>query len=120
MPEFPPPAPSLRDEIEPFIVFRLAGGEAECATWQIDSGAKALALFLSQESATAYCAHAGLGSEWRVFRPNRAATLELLRTSRASGIAFAVLDPDLQKARRVFDINEILTAIGDLPNGQRV
>src|SRR5262245_9771209 len=88
---------SLRNEIEPFIVFPLAGGEAECATWQIDSGAKALALFLSQESAAAYCGKVGLGAEWRVFRPNRAAMLELLRTSRNAGIALAVLDPDTQK-----------------------
>lgn len=115
MPDLAPGFASLRDEIEPFIVFRLAGGDAECATWQIDSGAKALALFLSQESATAYCRKAALGAEWRVFRPNRAAMLELLRTCRNAGIVLAVLDPDTQKARRVFDINEILTTIDQLP-----
>src|SRR5260221_10500382 len=94
MPDFLPPATSLRDEIEPFIVFRVANAQAECATWQVDSGAKALALFLSQESATSYRAASGLGDEWRVFRPKRAALLELLRASQASGITLAVLDPD--------------------------
>lgn len=115
MPEFPSAMPSLRDEIEPFILFRLAGGQAECATWQVEAGAKALALFLSEAAASAYAATSGLGSDWRVFRPKRAAMLELLRASRASGIALAVLDPDQQKARRVFDINEILAAVDSLP-----
>jgi hypothetical protein len=116
MPEFPPLPPSLRDEIEPYIVFRLAGGAAECATWQVETGGKALALFLSQESAAAYCSTSGLGSEWRVFHPKRGAMVELLRASRNAGIALAVLDPDANKARRVFDINEILTAINQLPD----
>src|SRR5262245_35436193 len=114
MPDIAPGLPSLRDEIEPFIVFPLRGGGGDWATWQIELGAKALALFLSQESAQAYCGKAGLGAEWKVFRPNRAAMLELLRTSRSAGIALAVLDPDTQKARRLFDINEILTAIDQL------
>lgn len=115
MSDLPPSMSNLRGEIEPFIIFRVAGGQAECTTWQIESGAKALALFLSQESAAAYAASAGLGSEWRVFRPKRAAMLELLRASRASGIAMAVLDPDQQKARRVFNIDEILAAVDAMP-----
>jgi hypothetical protein len=115
MSDLPQTVPNLRGEIEPFIIFRLAGGQAECATWQIESGAKALALFVSQESAAAYAKSAGLGSEWRVFRPKRAAMLELLRASRTSGITMAVLDPDQQKARRVFNIDEILAAVDALP-----
>ena len=111
MPDLLPMAPMLRDEIQPFIVFRIAGGQAECATWQIESGAKALALFLSKDSAAAYMSAAGLDADWQVFRPARDALLELLRTGRASGVAFAVLDPDKQKAKRVFDVGEILTAI---------
>src|SRR5437762_13008150 len=86
--------PSLREEIEPFILFRIAGGEAECATWQVDTGAKALALFLSAESAEAYRAAAQLGPEWRIVRPPRAGLLELLRASEKAGVALAVLDPN--------------------------
>jgi hypothetical protein len=106
--------PSLREEIQPFIVFRIAGGQAECATWQVENGSKALALFLSAESAEAYRTAAGFGGEWRVVRPPRAGLLELLRASRQTGIALAVLDPDRQKARRVFDIAEILAAVDSL------
>lgn len=107
-------SPSLRDEIQPFIVFRIAGGQAECATWQTDTGTKALALFLTEESANAYRVSAGLSPEWRVVRPPRPGLLELLRTSRAAGITIAVLDPDREKARRAFDINEILAAVDGL------
>jgi hypothetical protein len=109
------PPTALRDEIEPFILFRILDGQANCATWQIETGEKALALFLSQESANAYAAASGFGPEWRVFRPKRAATLELLRTSQASGISYAVLDPDQQKARRIFRIDDILSAVNSLP-----
>ncbi len=49
-------------------------------------------------------------------RPQRAAMLELLRTSQASGIAYAVLDPDQQKARRIFNISDILSAVNSLPH----
>lgn len=108
------PSVAIRDELEPFIVFRIAGGQAECATWQIENGSKALALFLSHDSAAAYMQSAGLDASWRVFRPKRAALLELLRAGRAGGIAFAVLDPDRQKARRVFDISEILLAVDSI------
>jgi hypothetical protein len=106
--------PSLREEIQPFIVFRVAGGQAECATWQVQTGAKALALFLSAESAEAYRSAAGLGAEWRVIRPPRAGLLELLRASRQTGMTLAVLDPDREKARRVFDIGEVLAAVDSL------
>jgi len=111
--------PSLREEIQPFIVFRIADGQAECATWQVQTGAKALALFLSAESAEAYRGAAGLGSEWRVVRPPRAGLLELLRTSRQNGIGLAVLDPGAEKARRVFDIGEILAAVDGLVGESR-
>lgn len=106
--------PTLRDEIEPFIVFRINGGQAECATWQAETGGKALALFLSAESAAAYRAAAGLTAGWQVVRPPRAGLLELLRAGRQAGIGMAVLDPDGGKARRVFDIAEILAAVDSI------
>jgi len=110
MPEFP--VPTIRDEIEPFIVFRIVDGHAECATWQIAGGDKALALFLTEGAATAYGAN--LGEGWRVARPPRAGLLELLRAGAATGVSFAALDPDRDKAKRVFDLREVLAAIDGL------
>ncbi len=110
MSEFP--VPTLRDEIQPYIVFRINAGQAECATWQIAGGEKALAIFLTKEAATAY--GASLGPGWRVARPPRDGLLELLRTSSAAGISFAALDPDRDKAKRVFDLREILAAVDGL------
>ena len=90
-------------------------GSADCATWQVESGVKALALFTAEEAAETYRAAAGLGSDWRVLRPPRAGLLELLRTSRAAGIGLAVLNPDVKQAKRIFDIGEILAAVDSLP-----
>jgi len=103
---------NLADEINPYILYRLEGTQVECALWQLQEGPRALAFFLSYDSAAAYHSASGLGAGWKVFRPARGALLELLRTSHAAGIGLAVLDPDATKALRVFDIGEILQAAG--------
>ena len=100
------------DEINPYILYRLDGSQVECALWQLQEGPRALAFFLSYDSAAAYHTSSGLASDWKVFRPARSALLELLRTAHASGVRHAVLDPDATKALRVFDIGEILQAAG--------
>ena len=100
------------DEVNPFLLYRLEGGQVECALWQMQEGGRALALFLTAEAAARYHEGAALGADWKVARPGRAGLLELVRTAVASGIRFAVLDPDIEKARRVFDLQEILLAVG--------
>jgi len=102
------------DEINPFLVYRLSGSQVECALWQVQEGGQALALFLTEESAQRYCTAANLGPAWKVIRPPRAGLLELLKTAASNGIAHAVLDPDGEKARRVFNIAEILAAVAAL------
>jgi hypothetical protein len=99
------------DEINPFLLYRLAGGQVECALWQIQEGGRALALFLTAESAARYHTASGLSAEWKVARPGRAGLLELARTAVAAGVRHAVLDPDHEKARRLFDLSEILLAV---------
>jgi hypothetical protein len=99
------------DEINPFLLYRLAGGQVECALWQVHEGGQALALFLTAESAARYHTAGGLSAEWKVARPGRAGLMELVRTAVAAGIRHAVLDPDHEKARRLFDLQEILLGI---------
>ena len=101
--------PSLRDELHPYLVLNISGGQADCATWQITDGGKAIALFLSAETAGKYADR--LGAPWRAMRPPRAGLLELIRLARSTGIQFAVLDPDDAKASRVFDLNQILAVV---------
>jgi hypothetical protein len=104
----------VSDEIDPFVVYRIDGDQVECALWQFKDGQKALALFLSGDAATSYRASAQLGAEWKIFSPTKDALLQLLRRCHDAGIGYAVLDPDLEKAKRIFDIRQILNAAGEL------
>lgn len=103
----------MSDEIEPYVVYRIAGGQMECALWQLKDGQKALAVFLSGDTATTYHQLANLGAEWKIFRPAKEALLQLLKACHKNGIWYAVLDPDLEKAKRIFSIPEIMKAVGD-------
>ena len=103
----------MSDEIQPFVVYRIDGEQMECALWQFRDGQKALALFLSGDAATSFKDSAQLGAAWKIFCPAREALLEMLKGCFQAGIGHAVLDPDLEKAKRIFSIKDILTAVGD-------
>ncbi len=105
----------MTDEIEPYIVYRLEGAHLQCALWQLQQGDKALALFLSGDSALAYTAAAELVG-WQVLRPSRPALLELFQAHDQAGIRYAVLDPDGEKAKRIFDLRAILDAARAAPD----
>ena len=102
----------MTDELNPYLVYRILGAEVECAVWQLKEGPTALALFLSEESARNYHKAAGLSQEWKVFRPARAALFQLAQAAVQSGINYAVLDPDLMTAKRVFDLQSIVAGLG--------
>ncbi len=103
----------MNDEIQPYVVYRIVGDQMECALWQFKDGPKALALFLSGDAATSYQTCANLGAEWKIFCPAKEALLQLLKSCHESGIGYAVLDPDLDKAKRIFNIHDILSAVGE-------
>ena len=104
---------NMSEEIQPYVVYRIEGDQMECALWQFKEGPKALALFLSGDSATSYRESANLGAEWKIFRPAKETLLQLLKSCNEAGIGYAVLDPDLEKAKRIFNIQEILSAVGE-------
>jgi hypothetical protein len=83
----------------------------ECAVWQLHDGPQALALFLSGDSAAAYRQAAHLESGWKIFRPEKPALFALLKACHQAGIRYAVLDPDGEKARQIFDIQEIIAVV---------
>ena len=101
----------MTDELDPYLIYRVDGTQVECAVWRLQEGQTALALFLSADSAAAYHTAAGLGDEWKVFRPARAALLHLVNAAVQGGIPYAVLDPDLEKAKRVFDLQAIVASL---------
>lgn len=98
------------DEIDPFVVYRIAGQQLECALWTLADGARALALFLTPEAASGYLATAQLAEQWKVFRPSKHDLLQILRHCRQAGIERAVLDPGAETAQRLFDVGQILAA----------
>lgn len=102
---------NVSDEIQPYVVYRIDGEQMECALWQFKDGRKALALFLSGDAATSYITIAKLGGTWKIFCPTRPTLLQLLKGCHEAGVDFAVLDPDLEKARRIFDIRQILHTV---------
>ena len=101
----------MAEEIQPYVVYRIAGAQMECALWQFKDGQKALALFLSGDAATSYRNSANLGQEWKIFCPAKEVLLELLKGCHEANIGYAVLDPDLEKAKRIFDIQAILRTV---------
>lgn len=103
---------NVNDEIQPYVVYRIEGEQMECALWQFKEGQKALALFLSGDAATTYRATANLGDEWKIFCPAKEALLQILKACHEGNVGYAVLDPDLEKAKRIFNIRDILNAVG--------
>jgi len=102
---------NVGDEIQPYVVYRIEGASVECALWQFQDGQKALALFLSGDAAMSYRTSANLGDEWKIFCPAKDGLLQLLKGCFEAGIVYAVVDPDREKAKRIFNIREILNAV---------
>jgi len=105
----------VADELSPYLLVRVQNARAEFARWRVSEGHDALALFLSANGAAEYAKSALSGSGWQVVRPPRTSVLEVLRACHAAGIKLAVLDPDGQRAKRVFPIGEILLAVDSPP-----
>jgi len=98
------------DEIQPYLVYRRSGRQVECALWALDTGSKSLALFLTAEGADRYLDTAGLRPAWKAFRPAKAELLKILEHCLQVGVEHAVLEPDNDTARRLFDLRQVLAA----------
>ena len=105
---------TVADELSPYLLVRVTDGRVDFARWRVREGHDALVLFLNSESAMAYAKSTLSGPGWQVVRPPRASILEIFRACHAAGVTFAVLDPDGEKAKRVFPIGEILAAAGTI------
>jgi len=102
----------MSDEFDPFVIYRVAGETMDCALWPLEDGGKALTLFLTREAALAYLQTAGLAAEWKVYQPPQTELFKMLRRCHASGILYAVLDPNSEQSARLFDIAQVLAAGG--------
>lgn len=102
-----------RDEIDPYLVAQVADGTLRCGLWALEDGQRALALFLTPDSAERYRQAAGLDETWEIRRPSREEIVRLLRHTLEAGIPYAVLDPDGQSAKRLFDLEQVLRSLDE-------
>jgi len=99
---------AVADEFYPFIVYLVDGQKVEFAMWRLAEGHDALALFLTEEKATAYRTSVKPDGEWKVYQPQREALKEMLTECFAAGVRYAVLDPNESEARTVFDLKQVI------------
>lgn len=100
---------STIDELRPHLLYRVEAAQARFATWKLETGHEALALFTTAENAGSYRAELPT-SEWTLVQPERTALVQILQASEQAGILYAALDPLVGRARTLFDIPRVLVA----------
>ncbi len=105
---------SNADEFHPYVLCRFGQSTLECALWIMPDSKKSLALFLTAEQAEAYRQSLTLGEDWRVVQPSERELIQVLKASFGSGIRQAVLDPNIESADRLFDLQHVLQEMGVL------
>jgi hypothetical protein len=103
------PQPASPDELHPHLLYRTAGGQAEFATWRLNEGHEALALFSTADAATRYQSELA-GAAYTLFQPPRDKLLAIFQACLAANIRLAALDPSASGARTLFDLAQILAA----------
>lgn len=101
------------DQFDPYVVCRVVGARVDCTLWILPDGRKSLALFMTAEQATAYRDSLKLGNEWRVVQPTPAELRKVLKASYEGGVEQAVLDPSVDSANRLFELKQVLQAMGE-------
>jgi hypothetical protein len=102
------PEPTSTDELHPHLLYRTSGGQAEFATWRLNEGQEALALFTTAEAAGKY--QAELGTAYALFQPPRDKLVAIFQACLAADIRLAALDPSGGGARTLFDLAQIVAA----------
>lgn|GEM_PF-284599 len=97
-------------DLEPFLLYVEAEHQAEFAVWRLASGESALALFADRDSAERYRSEAELGEAWHVYQPAPPVLRSIFEACQAYGIEFAVLNPDLNHAHRIWRLADVLEA----------
>jgi hypothetical protein len=103
------PATASPDELHPHLLYRTTGGQAEFATWRLNEGHEALALFSTADAATRYQTELS-GAAYTLFQPPRDKLVAIFQACLASNIRLAALDPTAGGARTLFDLAQIVAA----------
>lgn len=100
---------NLEHDLHPHLLYRIEGAQARFATWKLETGHEALALFTTNETAVAFQAELE-AADWKVFQPPRDRLVQVLQSCKQIGIAYAALDPLAGRAKTLFDIPRVLAA----------
>jgi hypothetical protein len=103
------PAPASPDELHPHLLYRTTGGQAEFATWRLESGQEAVAIFTTPEAAARYQSEIA-SANYTLFQPPRDKLLSIFQACLAANIRIAALDPSAAGARTLFDLAQIVAA----------
>jgi hypothetical protein len=106
----PLPQSTAPEELQPHLLYRPDASQAHFATWRLDSGQEALALFATADAATKYRNHLPEADAWQLFQPPRETLLEILATCLGIKIEFAVLNPSADGALTLFDLAQVVSA----------
>lgn len=94
----------------PFLIFRTDKHNAEFAQWRTASGETAIAIFQDKPKAAKFLELASLGKDWQVFQPALPLLHSIFQSMLQSGVQWAVLDPDAQSAKSLFNLKEVVEA----------
>ena len=100
----------LETDLRPHLLYRVEEAQARFATWKLETGHEALALFTTRDAALGYQAELSAGP-WTIFQPPRDQLVQILRSCDQIGIAYAALDPLAGRAKTLFDILRVLAAV---------
>lgn len=98
------------DELHPHLLYRTIDGQAEFATWRLQGGQEALALFTTAEVAGKYLLELPTASSYTLFQPPREKLVAIFQACLAANVRIAALDPQAGGARTLFDLNQIVMA----------
>ena len=98
-------------ELQPQLLYRIDGKQAQFATWRLADGHETLALFATAAAAEKYRAELAESTSWIVFQPPRDKLIDILHACRAGGLLYAALDPLAGQAKTLFDIPRVLAAV---------
>jgi hypothetical protein len=104
-----PPEPSSTDLL-PHLLYRVEEQEARFATWRMNEGHEALAIFTTAQTAAAYCQELANSAGWITHQPPRQQFVDILAACRDAGILYAALDPINGRAKTLFDIPRVLAS----------
>ncbi len=97
----------MAEELKPWLIFSNRDGQGILATWRLEKGETALAIFSTIEKAEQY-RQTHLAAEWEIIQPEPNQLVSILEVSLADKILYAVLDPSESDGRTLFPLEQIV------------